>query len=282
MNVCGALRAVFLSGMLATSLAACASSPASPDSMRDLQLTWHQARAAFPDQVGLGRDTIRLGSLGEAQTLAASGKLPVVIYMHGCTGLEGNDLKLMRKIARSGIAVVAPDSMARRYRPLQCSSRDKSGGYNLFVFDFRQAEINYAVQQLYEGGWADTDNLFLVGVSEGGLAVAHYKGDVIRARVITQWTCHGSTFVRGLDGPDDTSVLSIVRGGDPWYSGEGSTQAGDCGAFFGNRPGSESIVLRKGSDHVVIKDDAVVERIIGFLRQNLIRSQDKARETARP
>ncbi len=263
---------IYLRGLVASLvvlLAACASSPPTPDSMGDLQLTWYNASAAFPPDSGLGAGTMRLSDAGLAQQLAEARKMPVVIYLHGCTGLEANDLKLMRKIARAGIAVVAPDSMARRYRPLQCSSRDKSGGYNLFVFDFRQAEINYAIQKLYEDGWADTENLFLVGVSEGGLAVAHYRGDMIRARVITQWTCHGSTLVRGINAPEETPILSVVRGDDPWYNGKGSEQAGDCGRFYGNRPGSESIVLRNGSKHIVIKDDDVVARIVTFLKQNL-------------
>jgi len=255
--------------MIALLVAACASGLPRPEAMGELQLTWYNARVAFPDALGLGGGAGALNDPAVAARLAGADKQPVVIYMHGCTGIEGPDRALIKDIAQAGFVVVAPDSMARRYRPYQCSTWDKRGGYNLFVFDFRQAEINYAIQELYQTGWADLDNLFLVGVSEGGLAVAHYRGDMVRARVITQWTCHGSTLVRGISAPEETPILAIVRGDDPWYTGKDSKQRGDCGAYFGDRPGSRSIVLEKGSDHNGIKDDEMVAEITRFLKQKL-------------
>lgn len=233
--------------------------------MSDLELTWHKAEIAMPDSSGGGMSTI--GDQALQLRLADMGrKLPVVVYMHGCTGISDADRKLMRRIAKAGYAVIAPNSMARKYRPLQCASWNKEGGFNLFVFDFRQEEINFALQQMVGNAWADWDNLFIVGVSEGGLAAAQFRGGLFKARVITQWTCHGSTWVRGIDGPEDTPILAVVRKDDPWYTSGSGKQAGDCSSYFGDkRPGSESIVLEKGASHDVIDDDQVVVRIIDFL-----------------
>jgi dienelactone hydrolase len=236
--------------------------------MSDLELTWYKAETALPSALGGGMERMSDPARREALQNAPR-KFPVVLYLHGCTGMSGEDRDLMEALARAGYVVIGPDSMARRFRPLQCSSWSKDGGFNLFVFDFRQAEINFALQQMAGSKWADWDNLFVVGVSEGGLAAAHFRGDVFRARVITQWTCHGSTWVRGIDGPSDTPVLSVVRKDDPWYTKEGSTQSGDCGAYFGdNRPGSRSMVLDKGSDHAVMGDKSVVSAIVSFLDAN--------------
>ncbi len=246
-------------------LAACASAPTPVGRMSDLELTWHQAQSAVPDMIGGGVTTISDPSRQEL--LASTGrKFPVVMYMHGCTGISDSDRALMRTIAKAGYVVVAPNSMARKYRPLQCASWNKQGGFNLFVFDFRQEEINFALQQIAGNPWADWDNLFIVGVSEGGLAAAHFRGGLFKARVITQWTCHGSTWVRGIDGPEDTPVLAVVRKDDPWYTSGSGKQAGDCSTFFGDkRPGSESIVLEEGQGHDVIDDPGVVSRIVDFL-----------------
>lgn len=259
-------RLLFL--VAALLLAGCATGPTPPDKMSDLELTWFKAETAVP--TALGKGVALMGDPDRKALLeGAPHKFPVVVYLHGCTGIADEDRDLMRALAKAGYVVVAPDSMARKFRPLQCSSWYKEGGYNLFVFDFRQAEINFALQQMVASKWADWDNLFLVGVSEGGLAAAHFRGDVFRARVITQWTCHGSTWVRGIDGPEDTPVLAIVRHDDPWYDKDGSQQAGDCGAYFGpKRPGSRSVVLEKGHGHSVIGDDSVVRQIVEFLDRN--------------
>ena len=254
--------------MLALSMALCAGLARAEPKMSDLELTWYKGALAVPDMIGSG--TSFISDAGRMQRLAGSGrKFPVVVYMHGCDGLHGVDRKLMTQIARQGYIVVAPDSMKRKLRPLQCNTWSRSSlGGNYFVFDFRQEEINFAVQALKIGEWAqwtDTDNMFLVGVSEGGLAVAHFRGDVFKARVITQWTCHGSTWVRGISGPEDTPILAIVRKNDPWYK-DNPKQAGDCGAFFGDkRPGSESVLLEKGDRHEVLGEPEVTDKIISFL-----------------
>lgn len=104
-------------------------------------------------------------------------------------------VRVFRRLADAGFVVIAPDSLARRYRPLQCDPKTQTGGYNLFVYDFRQAEINYAVQRLLEMPWVASGNMFLVGTSEGGVATALYRGDEFRARVVTQWTCSGRSIV---------------------------------------------------------------------------------------
>jgi hypothetical protein len=150
---------------------------------------------------------------------------------------------------------------------MQCDPKTRSGGYNLFVYDFRQAEINYAVQQLDGLGWLKADHKVLFGVSEGGVAAALYRGDAFDARVIGLWTCHGGALVRGLAAPEDEAILSIVEASDPWYE-EGHTrlQDGDCGAFFGNRRNAVSLVLNDGERHNVFESKAARDGLAAFLK----------------
>jgi len=251
-------------------LACIAGNTVAAKSISDLERTWIHAPVATPanaaGRIAYFRMATKQGKtfFGEYQ----GGKKPVVLYLHGCTGFNSSDREIIQQIARAGYFVVAPDSMARQYRPRQCSGRKKKGGYSPFVFDFRQAEINYAIDQLWREPWVDWDNLFIMGISEGAAATALYRGHFFRARVITQWTCHGAPLIRGLEGPKDTPILAVVRKNDPWYNREGSGQAGHCGAFFGDRPNSESLQLEDGKDHNVMKDAGMLEKIIDFLNAN--------------
>ncbi|WP_439814097.1 dienelactone hydrolase family protein [Zavarzinia sp. CC-PAN008] len=239
--------------------------PAQPV-LSDIELTWQEAMVALPPADGEAVVPIKMAAL-EAQGPLRRGPFPTVVYLHGCTGL--GDTTILKVLAAAGYAVIAPDSMARRYRPLQCDPTTRTGGYNLFVYDFRQEEIAFAVHQMPQFDWIDMRQLYLVGASEGGVAAALYRGDAFRARVIAQWTCHGSPLVAGLDAPPWVPVLAIVRSSDPWYS-ESQTRAqnGDCGAFMNQSNGSRSLILQGGAGHDVLGDPQAQGAIVHFLNQN--------------
>jgi len=243
-----------------------------PAPVSDIEATWKNAVVVLPDGDGDGDgDQVISTTMGSDAMMdwldqRSGGRLPVVLYMHGCTGI-GN-FKLFAKIAAQGFVVVAPDSMARQYRPLQCNPETKTGGQNLFVYAFRQAEISFTLQQLQRLPWVDRRNIFLVGTSEGGVAAALYRGDEFRARVIAQWTCSGSSLVRGLSAPDDEPVLAVAWADDPW-NGRSRTKwkNGNCEDYFGNRPESKQIRLTGRSSHNVFGDDEVTEKVLVFLKR---------------
>lgn len=240
----------------------------------DLERTWTNALVALPPlPSGAARPVGRLGRvlsgadlpvrLGNTPTGA---KLPVVLYLHGCTGLGSSSRAFMSWLAGNGYAVIAPDSMARKFRPLQCDPKTKSGGYNLYVYEFRLAEVAYALEQIEKLPWVDLDRLFLVGISEGGVAAALYRGDGFRAHAILQWTCHGGPLVRGIAAPADTPILSVVYARDPWYDPSRTPgQRGHCGAYFGDRKESRSIVLETEEEHSVMDNEQAKDGLIGFL-----------------
>ena len=227
-----------LAGLLAGAVTACAALTGEGD----LQLTWVRANVAIPHGQGMRK----LQALDLKELLGADAgvdeearRYPVVLYLHGCTGMGRMEKEFGESLAERGYVFIAPDSMARRYRPLQCDPRSQTGGKNLFVFDFRLAEISYALDQLKDEPWVDWDNLFLMGGSEGGVAAALYRGDEFRARVVFQWTCHGAPLVRGLAETDRTPILAIVRENDPFYDVRNTPeQQGHCGAYLAGRPAS--------------------------------------------
>ena len=232
----------------------------------DLERTWFKAIVALPPAPG---EEVNIATLDRADIahhvarVAPGRRLPVVVYLHGCTGIGNYDF--LRRLARTGMIVIAPDSMARKFRPLQCRPLSKTGGYNLFVYDFRLAEVSFAVHQLQRSDWADPDRLFLIGASEGAVAAALYRGDAFRARIIAQWTCHGAPLVRGIGAPPETPILAVVKANDPWYDPTRTVaQRGDCGVFMQGRPGARSIVTA-GNGHDVFTDPVLVQEMMSFL-----------------
>ncbi|MFP6747741.1 MAG: hypothetical protein VCD66_09125 [Alphaproteobacteria bacterium] len=235
----------------------------------DIARTFDQAMVVLPRRDGLEPLVGMLSDQAVRDHLAAlpeNWRYPAIVYMHGCTGY--GSLAPLQAFAKAGFAVIAPNSFARRFRPLQCRPSDKTGGENIFVYDFRLVEISYALQRMAALPWIDNDHLYLIGTSEGGVAAALYRGEEFRARVIAQWTCHGLPFVRGLAAPAGEAVLAIVRGDDPWYQPDRTTgQLGNCGAFFKTPARSRSLVLNGGDAHDIWGHKGAMAAVLDFLRK---------------
>ncbi len=260
-------RARALAAAAVLGLAAGCQGAAPPGGRSDIERTWEGAVVALPSAGSAGPLLTGMDAPGMRARIARLGRgvrLPTVLYMHGCTGI-GN-FAFFERLAGAGFAVIVPDSMARRFRPLQCDPETRTGGFNRFVYDFRQAEISFALHRMSALDWVDRGNLFLVGASEGGVAAALYRGGEFRARVVTQWTCRGAAVVEGLAAPPHVPVLAVVKAGDPWYgAGRARGQRGHCGEFMDGRPRSRSIVLAGDARHDVYDSAETVETIVRFL-----------------
>jgi hypothetical protein len=228
----------------------------------DIARTYAEALVLVPD-AATGK--LVEGKIGDQRVIRAlkGRRLPLVIYLHGCTGIGNTEA--LQTIASSGFVVIAPNSFARRFRPLQCRPSRQSGGQNIFVYDFRLTEVSYAVHRLRDVPWVDWTKAFLLGVSEGGVAAALYRGNEFAGRVITQWTCQGHPFIRGIASGGGEPVLAIVRKSDPWYGhDDGIDQSGHCGDAFAGRPNSFSYVLEGEGGHDVMGNPRALEAIIDF------------------
>ncbi|MSP20652.1 MAG: hypothetical protein EXQ93_03850 [Alphaproteobacteria bacterium] len=258
-------RLLIAVGVALTLVGGCAVGPQSAvTDLSDIERTWFRATIVLPPlgAVAPVRTTINSAAMrAHMQRLPAGARLPVVVYVHGCTGLA--NFAFLDRLAESGFVVVAPDSFARRYRPLQCDPVTRTGGRHLFVYDFRMEEVSFALEQLWTERWADWNRMFLVGTSEGGVTAALYRGDEFKARVIAQWTCTGAPHVAGIEAPGDEPILAVRGAQDPWY---GPANAGDCRDAFGPRPDSRSLVFDLPAGHDVFAESAVVATITEFLR----------------
>ena len=259
---------VLLIALLALVTTGCASLARNPD---ELARTWQSAWVLIPG------DHRWSGSMSNPLTQSAAfhtdRKFPVVLYMHGCAGLSGSDpLNWGSFLQGAGYVVIAPYSFARQYRPETCAPSSATASYAPDVYEMRVHEIDYAVSQMRTLPWVDQDNLFLLGNSEGGVAVAAYRGGAFRGYIITGWTCRQGyhTDMDGLWVPSDKPVLAIVFADDPWYPNP--WQRGHCGEKFGNRRGSKSIVI-PGSGHSTAGHPTAQDAVLEFLRQHSMRRE---------
>jgi len=169
----------------------------------------------------------------------------------------------MQLLARSGYAVLAPDSFARRDRPSTCDPRRHSGIPGApfrRVAEMRQEEIRHAARRLAELPWVDRENLFLMGHSQGGSAAAAYEGADFKARVIT-----GSICQLGLRAPPAAPVISLYSERDPWLRGRSPR---GCEERARGRGIPIEFHLFPGSDHNLAHDAEAQRLILDFLARH--------------
>lgn len=241
----------------ALSLAALMVAPAS-EAAEDLDRTWRNGPVYLPDQPNVRVEEVD-DLLGHQKT-----RWPVIIFLHGCRGLSGNlpQLNPIRKqINDAGFAIVAPDSFARPGRPKGCPERE----INWSILDMRVEEIEYAVAKVRQMPWADPNNVFLWGQSEGGQAVAMYGGNDVNAMVISGWECPtfwlNSPRERQLSIRADKSipVLNIKSSNDPV-----STYRDTCARFLVGRPEGSRVLDNGAPQHWLLSFPDVLNAMLEF------------------
>jgi dienelactone hydrolase len=181
--------------------------PNNPDEVRR---TWDAAQV----YVWVDEDFSVFGLMGDETTQARLARIPqnqrfaTLVFIHGCNGLYMPEWSFLNSLAKEGFAIVAPDSFAREFRTSLCGSQNASN-LGAWTNSVRFSEIRFAAEQLREARWADRDNLFLMGHSEGGTYVAAYRGDEFKARIVTGDDCG-----IGLSYPAATLVVYSTR--DYW------------------------------------------------------------------
>jgi dienelactone hydrolase len=128
-------------------------------------------------------------------------KAPVVVYMHGsgqAIDRAGDHPILKWKygyaewMTQAGYIFVAPDSYGMENRPSFSSPVPKEAYEQ--VHDIRQAEITQAARSLVNASFANTDEIYLLGVSEGAMAAARYHGKEFKGRLVVSWGCEPGYF----------------------------------------------------------------------------------------
>jgi len=219
----------------------------------ELKRTWTQALVYLPASVGgqFGRLLAQTKPFTvDLRSRPNRRNLPTILYLHSCEGL-GHHREDLKRLSKLGFVVIAPDSFARKHRPLGCNEeREKFIRYFDIAAAFQKAELDYAVQRLKEFSWIDRKNFFLIGSGIGGMVTAHYQGADFAGHVIEGWGCRGPNPVfDGIWAPPGVRVFSAVSRIDPWYQKNPGFGV-DCASFIVGRPGSVSVVLMRPAHYV--------------------------------
>ena len=241
----------------------------SPD---ELHRTWQAALVRIPKH-----HQVYAGQISDLPTeaLPVKEKLPIVIYLHGCSGVWWGTYIRLDFFAENGFAVIAPASFARAKYPKSCDPATKRAGLYRETLKMRQYDALNAIKNAKQLDWVDSKNLFLVGFSQGGITSATLSTNIdttVNARVIEGWTCHaGWSEYRGINAPVSEPVLALVADQDPWF--QDSWTRGSCGRYMNSENGSRSMVYRTGSlmsKHSLLDDSDVQNRVLEFLHTHMI------------
>jgi len=191
-----------------------------------------------------------------------------VIFVHGCYGIDNDARRWSAMMAKMGLVVVLPDSMARTDRKPSCDPVAKKGGLFPPVHGMRLDEIRYAAEQIRKQPWFDGKNLFLMGYSEGAIAAVRSKLPGFRGVIATSWTCTNAKApdFDGIFVPADTPVLTLMHTDDPWF--KAPHLAGSCANKLAGRKNAAHVVV-PGAGHGTYDSEVARNAVANFIRTNL-------------
>ncbi|MCK6449512.1 MAG: dienelactone hydrolase family protein [Alphaproteobacteria bacterium] len=217
----------------------------------EVAATWDRAHVALP-RLAAGQRPV-LGRLRDADVqvalsaLSAGLRVPAVLLLHGCSGIGAEEESAKLFFMERGYPVFMPDSFARPGRQSNCAVRTAQTALAPGTPYLRLAEIDYALAAIAALGFVE--RVFLVGYSEGGLAVAAIEQSPLPLAgiVVLSWHCQGREPYVGIKAPPEVPALAVIGDNDPWYKARAGRH---CGEVFGDRRRAVSLVL-PGNGHEV-------------------------------
>jgi dienelactone hydrolase len=218
----------------------------------DVKASWKAARVYVPDSF--------FPTSPEKVEITAPKK--VVVFMHGCDGINAGAIEWAKFITSLGFIAVLPDSLSIPQRPVNCDSRTKQANLGLVpVRKLRPAEGALAYSEVLKMPWADKNNIFLMGHSEGGMAAALTREDGYAGRIISGYKCQRG----GIKAEREKPVLVINWGADPWFD-SGGKSVGQCSdrSFWNKRTNATQVILA-GGGHTTAYETAAKQAVQDFL-----------------
>ena len=190
---------------------------------------------------------------------------PVVILLHGCGGIDVHERRWAEHLKSQGFIVVMPDSLAIPGRSKNCDSTTHTTNMGKIpVQDLRPAEAAYAMARVREQTWADQDNIFLMGHSEGGMGAYLTPELGFKGVIVSGFIC---SIPGGLRAQPATPVLAINWEVDPWFvrPGRPYLQCADRG-FWPRRSNARQLVL-SGQGHATAFEAIARDAVGNFLKE---------------
>jgi len=230
-----------------------------PRGVTPAMATWMYGQYAIPAEYTRSAKAEKFGALpggppwttAAARALKPGVKVPVVLYLHGCTGIKQQARRYRALLLSEGYAVFMPDSFQRPGR-WACGEE----GPLAYRVSLRLQELAYAYRQIRALPWVDQKRIVLMGFSEGGNTVDHWNKPGFAAHIIIGSAC---TLVGGRPAAaPGTPLLAIVGARDDYRPGLSCTIERTVG-------GSRSVVI-PNAPHKVAQYRQARDAIKAFLR----------------
>ena len=211
----------------------------------NLERTWNEARVYVP---GASRHSF-------VKDYVAQQKFPVVLYMHGCSGISDvNDAPWAKLLSENGFLVIMPNSFARSNKTSFC---DPSIWRKSDINDalFRVDELGHALSMLRSTEWSD-GNIFIMGHSQGAWAAANTPISEVNAVVFSSlMSCTRRVVVH-----QSVPMLRIGYTHDPWDD----KPVLECPIQQSNLNLTQEIV--RGRDHETYRSRSLRKVVLEFLK----------------
>lgn len=193
--------------------------------------------------------------------------MPVIIFLHGCGGINETERKWAEYLKTEKFIVVMLDSYAIPNREKNCITATHTTNIGKVpVNDLRPAEAEYALSQIKQTSWADQNNIFLMGHSEGAMGAFLTREVGYAGVVITGFPCsiRGRPFGSSRDKP--TLIINFER--DPYFERPDNpyTQCSDR-PFWKFRTATTELILQ-GKGHSAADNKEAREALKTFLNSN--------------
>lgn len=193
-------------------------------------------------------------------------KYPVLIFLHGCAGLNDDSREWARTIKNLGFIVIQPDSFAIPGRQSNCDPKNQQrqiiDGFD--SFKLRNQELQYARDELLKLPWLDKNKIYLMGHSEGGMTVSRTPLEGFKAVISSGYWCHRRLEIKHGGAP----FLFLNWGSDPWFRDRHEFRNPQtCQLLANKRAGTEQVLL-SGQGHATSLSNEAKLAVERFLKAN--------------
>ncbi len=217
----------------------------------EVMQTWRQAKVFLPNS---RTNPHRMDGL------AVDGTHPVVLFLHGCSGIDNNSLAWGEFLSGEGVVAVLLDSFALPGRTAFCDRQTKTRleAHDAAILDLRAREIRFARRQMQTASWADNRQIFLMGHDEGGRVVTGVFAIPFSGVIATGYKCVRDTRVVAR-----VPMLFVNHADDPWFPGAKSS----CGRIVQARENAREVLL-DGAGHESSGSEVARSAVAAFLLEH--------------
>jgi len=238
----------------------------------EMERSWKSALVRIP--VSVGKSITSTVDEMKKKLSEKVKKFPTVIFLHGCYGVHPGTHHRIKFLADNGFLTIAPVSFARLKYPKSCDIYTYQSGLYRGTIKIREFDAKYAITKLKNLNFVDTENIILMGHSEGAITTAILKlndaSQKLKARIIEGWNCTPDAWPEytGINASEHEMILSLVGLNDPWFSY--SDYKKGCGPLLNKKNGSIGIVYKSGRlqhEHSLLDYKKVKQDVLKFLNK---------------